>query len=135
MDSIAGSCLYIVVSVASGRLSVFPFYIFDPGPDLWKDDEFHLIDFENGGLMNVSIVNCASKDPCQASSRARAYTLHGMPLVRGKYVWGDSKDVYPYSEDLLQILRGYERTNDISGYERFFDEKTEYMPGINFDEE
>ena len=56
-----------------------------------------------------------------------------MPLEKAAYPWGNDGDVFPYSEELLQTLRGYERRNDISGYQLFFREKTEYAYGSSYE--
>lgn len=106
---------YILVTVRYQKLSVLRIRIFDPEC--------------------VSVEDPSSKDPHTFSGEASAYTEHGMPLEKGMYPWGNDGDLFPYSEEVFQVFRIYERTNDISGYRMFFKERAKYMGGINYPED
>lgn len=76
------------------------------------------------------------KDPYEFSEQASAYTEHGIPLKRGAYPWGDSGDLFPYSDEVYYRLSLFGQKNDVEGYAAFFgDEASEYLPGINYNEE
>lgn len=106
---------YILVTVRYQKLSVLHIRIFDPA--------------------DISDGMDDPRDPYEFSGDASAYTEHGIPLRKGVYPWGNDGDLFPYSEEVFQTFRAYERTNDISGYRMFFKERAKYMGGINYPEE